>query len=94
MQINKVGGGSLTSATLDNIHIDRHSASFAARLTGGNVDSRLTRGSQNMISGQFFGPHAEEVGGGWNVTTNNGDFADGIFAAKRQASQPAQPLAP
>ncbi len=94
MQINKVGGGSMTSATLDNIHIDRRSASFAARLTGGNVDSRLTSGSQNMISGQFFGPHAEEVGGGWNVKTTNGDLADGIFAAKRQASQPAQPLAP
>ncbi len=80
-------GDSFATAHMSNMQINRAESGFGGRLTGSDVASRNDN-SQNMISGQFNGPHAEEVGGVWNVTNKNNQFASGTFAATSVGANP------
>jgi len=39
-------------------------------------------GMTGNVEGRFFGPNAEELGGGWSAT-GNGDKGTGIFRGKK-----------
>lgn len=45
--------------------------------------NQRVNGDSSHLSGAFYGPLAEEVGGGWNILRSNGEGAVGVFRAKR-----------
>ncbi len=85
LNIQKQNGATLATAHMDQMQINRSEGGFAGRLIGADIAVRNgpNDGSQNMIVGQFNGPHAEEVSGIWNVTNTNNELATGTFAGKR-----------
>lgn len=51
---------------------------YQAGLTGAGVDS-----GNSTLTGAFYGPNANETGGSWVITQSPGNWATGVFTAKR-----------
>ncbi|MEA1915224.1 MAG: transferrin-binding protein-like solute binding protein, partial [Campylobacterota bacterium] len=69
-------GSSFVQAHLNDTTITRASSSFSGELVNG---ATITDGT---ISGKFYGPNAEEIGGDWELT-KDGNRATGIFNGKQ-----------
>nr|WP_269846349.1 transferrin-binding protein-like solute binding protein [Histophilus somni] len=76
--------------TMDSTKIEGNGFSGTAKTTNGgfSLDNKATTGGTKVnitadISGAFYGPNAEEIGG--TITSNGtGDKVGGVFGAKRQ----------
>jgi len=83
LNLKKEDGATFATAHMDQMQLNRSDSGFAGRLTGVDVNTALTGGSQNMIVGQFNGPSAQEVSGIWNIVNGNSQLATGTFAGKK-----------
>jgi len=82
MTLNKQNGSNFANATMDNMQINTNYSSFQGKLIGANVRPNPNE-YENNINGIFYGPNADEIGGIWNVTNTNDEFASGVFAGKK-----------
>lgn len=82
MDVTK-NGAYWSSAYFSNISIYRVTLNNNLGTAFAFNGNQRVSGDSSHLSGAFYGPLAEEVGGGWNILRSNGEGAVGVFRAKR-----------